>query len=125
MPIVRLGGPRCVYVGHPLIERLDELRPSADEARRRDAEPPVLVVLPGSRRSEIRRLMGDFGGALGLLREAIGPLDGRPADPAAHRGRGARARGPVAGRAADRARRGGEIRGVPHGAGGARGLRAR
>ena len=24
----RLGGPRCVYVGHPLIERLDELRPS-------------------------------------------------------------------------------------------------
>ncbi len=25
---VRLGGPRCVYVGHPLIERLKELRPS-------------------------------------------------------------------------------------------------
>ena len=30
----RLGGPRCVYVGHPLIERLGELRPNADEARR-------------------------------------------------------------------------------------------
>ncbi len=72
---VRLCGPRCVYVGHPLIERLAELRPNPDEARRRNAEPPVLVVLPGSRRSEIRRLMADFGGALGLLREAIGPFE--------------------------------------------------
>ncbi len=72
---VRLGGPRCVYVGHPLIERLAELRPNEDETRRRNAGPPVLVVLPGSRRSEIRRLMADFGGALGLLREAIGPID--------------------------------------------------
>jgi lipid-A-disaccharide synthase len=70
----RLGGPRCVYVGHPLIERLHELRPDADEERRRSAEPPILVVLPGSRRSEIRRLMADFGGALGLLRESIGPF---------------------------------------------------
>ena len=34
---VRLGGPPCVYVGHPLIERLDELRPNAEEARRRAA----------------------------------------------------------------------------------------
>src|SRR5271157_6027448 len=71
---VRLGGPRCVYVGHPLIERLTELRPNPDEARRRNAEPPVLVVLPGWRRSEIRRLMADFGGALQLLREAVGPI---------------------------------------------------
>jgi lipid-A-disaccharide synthase len=71
---VRLGGPRCVYVGHPLIERLAELRPNSDEARRRNAEPPVLVVLPGSRRSEIRRLMADFGGALGALQERIGPF---------------------------------------------------
>ncbi|RBP09706.1 lipid-A-disaccharide synthase [Roseiarcus fermentans] len=70
----RLGGPRCVYVGHPLIERLVELRPNEDESRRRNAEPPILVVLPGSRRSEIRRLMADFGGALGLLRETIGPF---------------------------------------------------
>ena len=73
-PIERLGGPRCVYVGHPLIERLADLRPNPDEARRRNAEPPVLVVLPGSRRSEIRRLMADFGGALGRLQEAIGPF---------------------------------------------------
>jgi lipid-A-disaccharide synthase len=72
---VRLGGPRCVYVGHPLIERLGELRPTGEETRRRTAEPPIVVVLPGSRRSEIRRLMGDFGAALQGLREAIGPFD--------------------------------------------------
>ncbi len=71
---VRLGGPRCVYVGHPLIERLAELRPNEDEFRRRNAEPPLLVVLPGSRRSEIRRLMAEFGGALGRLGDAVGPF---------------------------------------------------
>jgi lipid-A-disaccharide synthase len=71
---VRLRGPRCVYVGHPLIERLDELRPNDDEARRRVAEPPLIVVLPGSRRSEIHRLMDDFGGALQRLTESVGPV---------------------------------------------------
>ena len=71
---VRLRGPQCVYVGHPLIERLEELRPNLDEVRRRAAEPPIVVVLPGSRRSEIRRLMNDFGGALQHLRESIGPF---------------------------------------------------
>ena len=71
---VRLAGPRCVYVGHPLVERLGELRPNEDEARRRAAEPPIVVVLPGSRRSEIQRLMDDFGGALQRLSEAIGPF---------------------------------------------------
>ena len=44
----RIGGPRCVYVGHPLIERLSELRPDAAAARRRAAEPPLVVALPGS-----------------------------------------------------------------------------
>jgi lipid-A-disaccharide synthase len=68
----RLSGPACVYVGHPLIERLDALRPNPEEAQRRVTEPPVIVVLPGSRRSEIRRLMRDFGGALSVLHEQIG-----------------------------------------------------
>ena len=68
----RLSGPACVYVGHPLIERLDALRPNPDEARRREAEPPVIVVLPGSRRAEVRRLMKDFGVALSVLRGQIG-----------------------------------------------------
>jgi lipid-A-disaccharide synthase len=65
----RLGGPPCTYVGHPLIEQIDTLRPSADEQARRDAKPPVLLVLPGSRRSEIRHHMAIFGATLDLLRK--------------------------------------------------------
>ncbi len=47
-----LRGPPCSYVGHPLIEQIGSLRPGVDEQKRRDAQPPVLLVLPGSRRSE-------------------------------------------------------------------------
>ncbi len=69
----RLGGPPCTYVGHPLIEHLDRLRPSPDEALRRSQ--PSVVVLPGSRRSEIRRLTDVFGEAIGLVVDRFGPLD--------------------------------------------------
>ncbi len=64
----KLHGPPCSYVGHPLIEQLTSLRPSADEQARRDAEPPVLLVLPGSRRGEIAHHLGVFGETLGRLR---------------------------------------------------------
>lgn len=57
----RLSGPACSYVGHPLTEILPTLRPSPDEQKRRDSEPFRLLVLPGSRRSEIRRLLSVFG----------------------------------------------------------------
>jgi lipid-A-disaccharide synthase len=60
----KLGGPPCVFVGHPLVEHLDELRPNADEARARDSDPAVFLLMPGSRRSEIRRLMPPFGQVL-------------------------------------------------------------
>ena len=62
----RLGGPLCTYVGHPLIERLDELRPDPGERPPLSAEP-TLLVLPGSRKSEIRRLMAPFGAAIAEL----------------------------------------------------------
>ena len=71
----RLGGPDCVYVGHPLIERLSELRPDAGEARRREAAPPVILALPGSRRTIAGRLMPDFGAALGQVARALGEID--------------------------------------------------
>jgi lipid-A-disaccharide synthase len=67
----RLGGPPCTYVGHPLLEQLAQLRPSRAEAERRRADPPILLVLPGSRSAEIRRLLPIFGNALELL--AAGP----------------------------------------------------
>jgi lipid-A-disaccharide synthase len=71
----RLGGPACVYVGHPLIERLADLRPNASEAARRLTDPPVVLVLPGSRSSEIRLLLSVFGEAIARLHERIGPIE--------------------------------------------------
>jgi lipid-A-disaccharide synthase len=65
----RLRGPPCSYVGHPLTEQLAALRPGADEQTRRDQAPPVVLVLPGSRRSEIRHHMAVFGQTLGRLRD--------------------------------------------------------
>ncbi|SNT14755.1 lipid-A-disaccharide synthase [Tardiphaga sp. OK246] len=65
----RLGGPPCTYVGHPLIEQIDALRPNAEEQARRETKPPVLLVLPGSRRSEIRHHMATFGATLELLQK--------------------------------------------------------
>jgi lipid-A-disaccharide synthase len=63
----RLRGPPCSYVGHPLTEQLAALRPGAEEQKRRNEAPPVLLVLPGSRRSEIRNHMAVFGETLARL----------------------------------------------------------
>ncbi len=72
----RLGGPPCTYVGHPLTERAAELRPKTpEEAERRLADPPLLLVLPGSRSGEIRRMAGVFGEAVAQLTQQAGPLE--------------------------------------------------
>ncbi|PLX39397.1 MAG: lipid-A-disaccharide synthase [Hyphomicrobiales bacterium] len=64
----RLGGPVTTYVGHPLIERLDKLRPTADERPPlASASAPVLLVLPGSRRGELDRMLDIFGQAVELI----------------------------------------------------------
>jgi lipid-A-disaccharide synthase len=65
----RLRGPPCTYVGHPLTEQLSALRPNPEEAARRAESPPVLLVLPGSRRSEIRHHMAVFGQAVARLQQ--------------------------------------------------------
>lgn len=70
-----LGGPACTYVGHPLVERLAELRPDAQEAAARDASPPTVLILPGSRRAEISRLMPIFADTLARVDAACGPAD--------------------------------------------------
>lgn len=68
----RLGGPPCTYVGHPLIERhawLDALDPAPLANRLGIARgEPVLLVLPGSRSSEVGRLMQPFGDTVRLLK---------------------------------------------------------
>lgn len=63
----KLGGPPCSYVGHPLVEQLSSLRPNVEEQARRDGGLPVLLVLPGSRRSEVRHHLDVFGATLGRL----------------------------------------------------------
>lgn len=71
----RLGGPPTNYVGHPLAEAIGRLRPNTEEARRRLADPPMLLVLPGSRSGEVRRMAPVFGEAVNLVAAKAGPLD--------------------------------------------------
>lgn len=70
--LARLGGPETVYVGHPLIERLQELRPGPGDAKARaDAHAPLILVLPGSRRSEIRHLAPAFAETLAAVAASV------------------------------------------------------
>jgi lipid-A-disaccharide synthase len=71
----RLGGPPCTYVGHPLTDQIATLRPNAEEASRRLTDPPVVVVLPGSRSGEIRRHAAVFGDAIERVRARAGALE--------------------------------------------------
>lgn len=71
----RLGGPPTDFVGHPLAEAVGRLRPAGDEAKQRLADPPLLLVLPGSRSGEVRRMAGVFGETVARLAALAGPLD--------------------------------------------------
>ncbi|SDR41168.1 lipid-A-disaccharide synthase [Rhizobiales bacterium GAS191] len=75
----KLGGPSCTYVGHPLSQRLGDFMPDLDDEAARQASPPLLLVLPGSRRTEIRRLLPVFGETIARL-HATHPI--RPVLPA-------------------------------------------
>ena len=71
-----LGGPPCTYVGHPLRQHLDALRPERGERAPLTATGrPVLLVLPGSRPGEIARLMEPFGETLALVEERFGAVE--------------------------------------------------
>ena len=57
--LARLKGPEGTYVGHPLVERIPLMRPQnpAESAARDSLERPTVLLLPGSRMSELRRLI--------------------------------------------------------------------
>lgn len=75
----RLGGPDCTYAGHPLIERASWIDGLDTERLRTRLELkpglPILTILPGSRASEVTRLMQPFGETIGLLKQQFGPLE--------------------------------------------------
>jgi lipid-A-disaccharide synthase len=60
----RLGGPPCTYVGHPLVAKFADLDAldTSDFAARHGLDPTArtLLVLPGSRTSELDRLLTPF-----------------------------------------------------------------
>ncbi|MEZ5926674.1 MAG: lipid-A-disaccharide synthase [Hyphomicrobiaceae bacterium] len=74
----RLGGPRCTYIGHPLVERREwiESRDGVALMARLGlpGDRPVVVVLPGSRPSEVSRLMQPFGDTVAALVARAGPV---------------------------------------------------
>ncbi|MBO0905116.1 lipid-A-disaccharide synthase [Jiella sonneratiae] len=70
----RLDGPPATYVGHPLMKEPGLAAILADDrplSARPPKTPPCLVILPGSRRGEIDRLIDDFGGTLARLSELL------------------------------------------------------
>jgi len=69
----QLDGPDASYVGHPLLSDAGVAAARAQQKARREAEQDSkqLVLLPGSRRSEIRTLMPLFGETVGLLQARL------------------------------------------------------
>lgn len=67
----RLGGPPGVYVGHRLTRDPGVIEAAAMQAGPRDLaddREKTLLVLPGSRRGEVSRLIGPFGETVDILR---------------------------------------------------------
>jgi lipid-A-disaccharide synthase len=71
-PYFTVHGLACSYVGHPVLESPP---PAAPHRQRVTGRAPVLCLLPGSRRSEIRRLLPIFRDTLSLLRPSYPGLE--------------------------------------------------
>ena len=73
----QLGGPECIYVGHPLINQLKLLQPQSEEERTQfdRTEKIKLLVLPGSRRGEIERHLEPFGEIVNTTMKSIPNLE--------------------------------------------------
>jgi lipid-A-disaccharide synthase len=69
--LARLGGPPGTYVGHRLTHDPGVLGAAKAQSLPRDLSEgrvKTLLVLPGSRRGEVRRLVGPFGKTVSILR---------------------------------------------------------
>ncbi len=71
-----LGGPPTTYVGHPFLDKADGVRSPTGRALPVPGSRPLKVlVLPGSRHSEVSRLMDVFGETLKTVAARVGPID--------------------------------------------------
>ncbi len=68
----RLSGPKCTYVGHPLVDKIAALKAEAITAQGTGAKR--LLVMPGSRTSEVTRLLGPFADAVAILKVTMPDL---------------------------------------------------
>ena len=69
--LARLGGPPGTYVGHRLSHHAGVLAAAEALGLPRDLSEDrekTLLILPGSRRSEVRKLIGPFGETVSLLK---------------------------------------------------------
>lgn len=71
-PYMEAAGMRCDFVGHPVVTEqvATEEEIAAFKTAHGFGDAPVVLVLPGSRRSEIGRLAGTFGETLGRIAES-------------------------------------------------------
>lgn len=65
----RLGGPKTVYVGHRLAADENILRVRQAQLAKALGAEPVILLLPGSRGSEIKRLAPDIGRAVAEIKQ--------------------------------------------------------
>ncbi|PZX19913.1 lipid-A-disaccharide synthase [Palleronia aestuarii] len=63
-PYMEAAGMRCDFVGHPVVAEAIASPEAAAELRAELGGGPVVLALPGSRRSEVTRLAPVFGAAL-------------------------------------------------------------
>ena len=67
------SGLKCTHVGHAVVERLGAYAPRTPEKPLH--QPPRLALAPGSRLSEITRLMPPMADAIKLMRQKIPDLE--------------------------------------------------
>ena len=75
-PLMQCAGMSCDFVGHPVVT--DPIATDGEAVAFRDdfgiGDAPLALILPGSRNSEISKLMAPFGETLALARQSMPDL---------------------------------------------------
>jgi lipid-A-disaccharide synthase len=78
VPLYTAAGVEAVYVGHPVVDRVQALPTAVQAARMLGLEVtrPIIALLPGSRRQELRRLLVPMLVALRHIRQRLPQIQG-------------------------------------------------